>query len=63
MLKAAKTSDDVIGIAKEHGYELTSEHLTQLSEEELERVAGGGVLGAFLFTCGLTLLADGGEGE
>ena len=40
-LKAAKTPDDVVGIAKEHGYEFTSEHMTQFSEEELEGVAGG----------------------
>ena len=44
-LKAAKTPDDVIGIAEEHGHEFTQEHmnqLNQLSEEELEGVAGGG---------------------
>ena len=41
-LKAAKTPDDVIVIAKEHGHEFASEHMTQLSEEELEGVAGGG---------------------
>ena len=40
-LKAAKTAEDVIGIAKEHGDEFTTEHMTQLSEEELEGVAGG----------------------
>ena len=40
-LKAAKTPDDVIGVAKEHGHEFTSEHMTQLREEELEGVAGG----------------------
>ena len=62
-LKAAKTADDVVGIAKEHGHEFATEHIIQLSEEELEGVAGGGVLGAFLFDCGLTLLAYEGEGE
>ena len=62
-LKAAKTPDDVVGIAEEHGHEFTAEHMTELSEEELEGVAGGGVLGAVLFDCGLTLLADEGEGE
>ncbi len=41
-LKAAKTPEDVVGIAKEHGHEFTAKHLTQLSEEELEGVAGGG---------------------
>ena len=40
-LKAAKTPDDVVGIAKEHGHEFATEHMTQLSEEELEGVAGG----------------------
>ena len=40
-LKAAKTPDDVIGIAKEHGHEFATEHMTQLSKEELEDVAGG----------------------
>ena len=42
-LKAAKTSEDVVGIAKEHGHEFATEHMTQLSEEELEGVAGGNV--------------------
>ena len=41
-LKAAKTPDDVIGIAKEHGHEFTAGEITELSEEELEGVAGGG---------------------
>ena len=40
-LKAAKTPEDVVGIAKDHGHEFTAEHVTQLSEEELEGVAGG----------------------
>ena len=40
-LKAAKTPEDVVDIAKEHGHEFTSEHMTQLSEEELEGLAGG----------------------
>ena len=41
MLKAAKTSEEVAGIAKEHGHEFTADKLTELSEDELERVAGG----------------------
>ena len=41
-LKAAKSSDDVVSIAKEHGHEFTSDKIDQLSEEELEGVAGGG---------------------
>ena len=44
-LKAAKSPEDVVGIAKEHGHEFTADkfsQLSQLSEEELEGVAGGG---------------------
>ena len=41
-LKAAKSPDDVVGIAKEHGHEFTADKLAELSEEELEGVAGGG---------------------
>ena len=40
-LKAAKTHEDVVGIAKEHGHEFTADEFGQLSEEELEGVAGG----------------------
>ena len=40
-LKAAKTPEDVVGIAKEHGHEFTADKLTELSEDELEGVAGG----------------------
>ena len=42
-LKAAKSPEDVMGIAKEYGHEFTSDKLSQLSEEELESVAGGAV--------------------
>ena len=38
---AAKTSEDVVGIAKEHGHEFATEHMTQLSEDELEGLTGG----------------------
>ena len=38
---AAKTPEDVVGTAKEHGYEFTAGKITELSEEELEGVAGG----------------------
>ena len=41
-LKAAKSSDEVVSIAKDHGHDFGTEHISQLSEEELERVAGGG---------------------
>ena len=40
-LKAAKTPEDVVGIAKEHGHEFTADEFAELSEEELEGVAGG----------------------
>ena len=34
-LKAAKSPEDVVGIAKEHGHEFTADKITELSEEEL----------------------------
>ena len=40
-LKAAKSPEDVVGIAKEHGHEFTADKFSQLSKEELEGVAGG----------------------
>ena len=40
-LKAAKSPEDVVGIAKEHGHEFTADNMSQLSEAELEGVAGG----------------------
>ena len=40
-LKAAKSPEDVVGIAKEHGHEFTADKINQLSNEELEDVAGG----------------------
>ena len=40
-LKAAKSPEDVVGIAKEHGHEFTADKITELSEEDLEGVAGG----------------------
>ena len=42
-LKAAKSTEDVVSIAKEHGYEFTADKIAELSEEELEGVAGGTV--------------------
>ena len=41
-LKAAKTPEDVARIAKEHGHEFTADNVAELSEEELEGVAGAG---------------------
>ena len=40
-LKAAKTPENVVEIAKEHGYDFTADKITELSEEELEGVAAG----------------------
>ena len=46
-LKAAKTSEDVVGIANECGHHFTSETLSkgQLTDEEMEKLAGGGTRG------------------
>ena len=42
-LKEAKTADEVVGIARDHGHEFTADKLTEtLSDEELEGVVGGG---------------------
>ena len=46
-LKAAKSPEDVVGIAKEHGHEFSADKLSQLSEEELEGVAGGGCIAVY----------------
>jgi len=40
-LKAAQSDDEIVSIAKEHGHEFGTEHISELSEEELEGVAGG----------------------
>ena len=40
-LKAAKSPEDVVGIAKKHGFEFTADKITELSEDELEGVSGG----------------------
>ena len=40
-LKAAKSSDDVAAIAKEHGYEFSAENFEQMNQQDLEGVAGG----------------------
>ena len=40
-LRAAKSPEQVVGIAKEHGYDFGTEHISELSEEELESVSGG----------------------
>ena len=43
-LKAAKSQDDVVSIAKDRGHDFGADHISQLSEKELEGVAGGTVL-------------------
>ena len=40
-LKAAKSPEEVVSIAKEHGHEFSEDHLSGLSEEELESMSGG----------------------
>ena len=40
-LKAAKSPEDVVAIAKEHGHEFTADKMIELSKEDLEGVAGG----------------------
>ena len=52
-LKAAKSPEDLVGIAKDYGHEFGTEHISQLSEEELEGVAGGGTLNKECITCNI----------
>ena len=40
-LKEAKSPEDVVGIAKEHGHEFTADRISQLSEKDLEDVSAG----------------------
>ena len=40
-LKVAQSPEDVVGIAKEHGHDFGTEHISELTEEELEGVSGG----------------------
>ena len=51
-LKAAKSPEDVVSIAKEHGYEFTADKMTELSEAQLEGVAGGAISTADKITGG-----------
>ena len=37
-LKAAKSPEEVVGIAKEHGHEFTADKISHLNEEELDEV-------------------------
>ena len=40
-LKAAKSPEEVVAIAKENGHEFTADKIAKLSDAELEGVAGG----------------------
>ena len=57
-LKAAQSQDDVVSIAKDHGHALGTEHISQLSEKELEGVAGGSIV-AGVVTAVITSAAEG----
>jgi len=46
-LQSSKSSEDIFGVAKDHGHESTQDHRDQLSEEELESV-NGGILGKII---------------
>ena len=48
-LKAAKSPDDMVSIAKEHGHKFEAEHISQLSEKELESVSGGTLISPIVF--------------
>ena len=45
-LKAAKSPEDVAAIAIEYGHEFTADMMTELTEGELEGVAGGECIGS-----------------
>ena len=45
-IKAAKSPEDVVAIAKEYGHEFTADKMTELTEGELEGVAGGECIGS-----------------
>ena len=53
-LKAAKSPDDLVDIAKDHGHEFETEHISQLTEEELEGMSGGTVVAVVAGTVLLT---------
>ena len=40
-LKAAKSPEDVMKIAKEHGHEFSADKIILLSKKDLENVSGG----------------------
>ena len=56
-LKAAADADAVVEIAKTAGFVISADDWnkpqSEVSDEELERAAGGGLLDTGFFTCGL----------
>ena len=56
-INAAADSDAVFAIAKEAGFVISADDWnkaqSKVSDEELERAAGGGLLDTRFFTCGL----------
>ncbi len=40
-LNAAKSAEDVVSIGEGHGHEFGTEHISRLSEKELEGLSGG----------------------
>ena len=50
-LKAAKSPEDVVTIAKEYGHEFTADKMTELSERELEHMSGGDIWTQIISVC------------
>ena len=42
-LKGAKSAEHVVAIAKDHGHAFSIDKFTELSDEELDGVTGGGI--------------------
>ena len=40
-INAAKSSKDVLAIAKEYGYDFNSDHCSELTKSDLEVISGG----------------------
>ena len=50
-LKAAKSPEDVVIIAKEYGHAFSADKINQLSDDELEGVSGGSSYSGCQFKC------------
>ena len=48
-LKAAKSPEDVVGIAKEYGHVVSCSSLQQISDEDLKSISGGLDYDYFIF--------------